>query len=103
MTRFAFPLLLSALGALLGCNSNRTDWQDTARVTRVTTSPTQATLIHVDTNLQWITPCDFNADQVDEDDLYQISKKGYATWEGYLYDLPQIAQGTYHCELRPLR
>jgi hypothetical protein len=103
VNRLALPLLLSALGALLGCNSNRTDWQDTARVTRVTTSPTQATLIHVDTNHQFITPCDFTADQFDEDDLFQISKRGYATWEGYLHELPQIAQGTYLCELRPLR
>jgi hypothetical protein len=81
---------------------NRHGPQELPAVTRVDTSPSGATLLHVRRNLEWTTPCDFMEDGLEVDDDIVISKTGFQTFRGRIEDLRQIALGTYRLDLVPL-
>lgn len=84
--------LVAALCAfvLAGCSSSGL---------RVMTEPPGAKLIHVDSRLEWTTPCDVGP-EVDVDDEVIISMSGYHDYRGTLEELPRVSQGTILCRLR---
>ena len=93
-----------ALPFVVACRIDPGYSRDTLKVKRVDTVPAQATLLLVDSNREWITPCDIaeNVD-FDIDDAIIVRKAGYATFEGTLEEgAAQIASGTYQIRLKKL-
>lgn len=89
MSPLALAAALCAL-VLTGCSSQGL---------RVMTEPPGAKLIHVDSRIEWTTPCDVGPD-VDVDDEVIISMSGYHDYRGTLEELPRVSRGTVLCRLR---
>jgi len=92
--RLALAMILAfmlAAGSVTGCSSD-------PKVTRIETEPPEAELRIGGSKLMYYTPADVTQD-VDPDDEITIKKKGYATYQGPLGALDQVAEKTYRLKL----
>ena len=93
---------LTAAAALLfatSCNySNAHDTQELPPTFRVVSAPSGATLMIERLNMKLETPCEL-PHTVYPSDTVVIAMDGYVAFRGQIEDLPQVARGTYSCEL----
>jgi hypothetical protein len=70
-------------------------------ITRVSTQPEGAKLVFVESNLEYVTPCDIYDADVDEE--ITISLPGFESFHGPITDMQQISAGNYFWKLRKIR